>query len=71
MFYPYMYIGETRLTDALERELMIEAEQSYSTRSGEMLRAALRKAATILRRWFTGHGSMASAYWVSFPRQSA
>lgn len=70
MFYPYKNFGETRLTDALERELLIEAEQAYGYRS-ESLRTALQTAATALRRWLTGRGSMASAYWVSFHHRAA
>ncbi|TAN28680.1 MAG: hypothetical protein EPN31_07795 [Castellaniella sp.] len=71
MFYPYKNFGETRLTDALERELLIEAEQAYGYRSGEVLLSALQKAAAVLRRWLTSSSNMASAYWVSFHHRAA
>ncbi|HEX2520355.1 MAG TPA: hypothetical protein VHK04_12520 [Castellaniella sp.] len=71
MFYPYKHLGETRLTDALERELLIEAEQAYANRSGEVLMSALHTAAATLRRWLTSSGNMASAYWVSFHHRAA
>ena len=70
MFYPYKNFGETRLTDALERELLIEAEQAYGYRS-ETLFTTLKTVATALRRWLTGRTSMAAAYWISFHHKAA
>lgn len=71
MFYSYKHIGETRLTDALERELMFEAEQSYGEPSCAALHSAAKAAVATLRRWLTSRGNLASAYWVSFHKHAA